>query len=114
MRQLGAAIFILVLMSLFLAGCSDDTQDVQPTGIRVSFTDCLTFGIWVFVEGEYQGMVSSEEPGFIELAPGSYELYMRSNAKLGDVYFCWTDQVSVSDGTTTSLTFSCEGAECSD
>jgi hypothetical protein len=114
MRQLGAAIFILALMSLLLAGCSDDTEEVTPTGIRVEFTECLTFGVWVFVEGEYQGMISSEEPGFVELAPGTYELYMRSNAKLGDTYYCWTDQISVTENTTTGLSYSCDGAECTD
>jgi hypothetical protein len=114
MRQLGAVLFILALTSLLLAGCSDDTQETEPTGIRVEFTECLTFGVWVFVEGEYQGMISSEEPGFVALAPGTYELYMRSNAKLGDTYFCWTDQISVTENNTTSLRYSCDGAECTD
>ncbi|MCK4548803.1 MAG: hypothetical protein KAU49_01495 [Candidatus Krumholzibacteria bacterium] len=114
MRQLGAIILILALMPVLLAGCSDDSQEVAPTGISLNFTDCLTFGIWVFIEGEYQGMASSEEPSFFALAPGSYELYMRSNAMYGDIYVCWTDQITVSDGNTTGLTYSCDGAECQD
>ena len=114
MRQLGAAIVILALMPVLLVGCSDDTQEVAPTGIQLNFTDCLTFGVWVFVEGEYQGMASSEEPAFFSLAPGTYELYMRSNAYYGDIYVCWTDQISVSEGNTTVLTYSCDGAECQD
>ena len=117
MRQFGATILILALMSVLLAGCSDDTQEVMPTGIRLTFTDCLTFGIWVFVDDDYQGLASSEEPAFFALAPGNYELYMRSNAYVGEVekvYACWTEQISVTDGNTTSLTFSCDGAECED
>ena len=114
MRQLGAVILILALMPVLLAGCSENSQEVAPTGIRLTFTDCLTFGVWVFIEGEYQGMASSEEPSFFELAPGTYELYMRSNANYGDIYVCWTRQVTVSEGSTTSLTLSCDGAECTD
>lgn len=114
MRQLGAVLLILALMPVLLAGCSEDSQDVAPTGIRLEFTECLTFGVWVFVEGEYQGMSSSEEQSFFELAPGTYELYLRGNALLGDTYFCWTDQITVSDGVTTSLFYSCDGAECQD
>jgi hypothetical protein len=114
MRQLGAVVLVLALLPVLLAGCSDDSQEVTPTGIRLTFTECLTFGVWVFVEGEYQGMLSSEEPGFFALAPGTYELYMASNANIGDTYFCWTDQITVSEGSTTSLTYSCDGAECED
>ncbi len=114
MRQLGAAILILALMPVLLTGCSDDTQEVTPTGIKLNFEQCLSFGVWVFVEGEYQGMASSEEPTFFDLAPGSYTLYMRSNALIGDTYFCWTDEVSVSENATTELTYSCDGHECSD
>lgn len=114
MRQLGAVLLILALMPVLLAGCSEDSQDVAPTGIRLEFTECLTFGVWVFVDSEYQGMSSSEEQAFFELAPGTYELYLRGNALLGDTYFCWTDQITVSDGETTSLFYSCDGAECQD
>ncbi len=114
MRQLGAVICILALMPVLLAGCSDDTQEVTPTGIRLTFTECLTFGVWVFLDGDYQGMVASEEPAFIAVAPGEYELYMRSNANYGDIYVCWTDEISVSDGNTTVLSYSCDGAECQD
>ena len=84
MRQLGAVICILALMPVLLAGCSDDTQEVTPTGIRLTFTECFTFGVWVIVDGDPKEMVSSEEPAFIALAPGEYELYMYSNANLGD------------------------------
>ena len=114
MRQLGAVLLILALMPVLLTGCSDDSQEVTPTGIRLDFTECLTFGVWVFVEGEYQGMLSSEESGFFPLAAGTYELYMASNAKIGNTYFCWTDQVTVTEGSTTDRTYSCDGAECED
>ncbi len=114
MRQLGAVLLILALMPVLLTGCSDDSQEVAPTGIQLNFSECLTFGVWVFVEGEYQGMSSSEEVSFFALAPGTYELYLRGNAMLGDTYFCWTDQITVSDGATTTLRYSCDGAECQD
>ena len=114
MRQLGAVILILALLPVLLAGCSDDSQEVAPTGIQLNFTECLTFGVWVFVEGEYQGIASSEEPAFFALAPGTYELYLRSNAQLGDTYACWTDQISIADGSTTILSYSCDGAACQD
>jgi len=114
MRRIGALAIVIMLTSMFAAGCEEDSNEVQQTGIELRFSDCLTFGVWVFVDGEYQGMVSSEEPKFFPLGAGSYELYARSNAKLGDVYFCWTRQISVSDGNISTISLSCEGAECSD
>jgi len=114
MRQFGAVIFMLALMPVLLAGCSDNSQEVAPTGIKLIYTDCLSFGIWVFVDGEYQGLASSEEPAFFPLASGTYDLYMASNARIGDTYFCWTDQVTVSEGSTKTLTYSCDGHECTD
>ena len=114
MRQLGAVVLILALMPVLLAGCSDDSQEVTPTGFKLIFTECLTFGVWVFIESEFQGTASSEEPHFFELAPGTYELTMRSNAHYGNIYFCWTAQITVTDGATTNLTYSCDGAECED
>ena len=114
MKQLGAVLFILALMPVLLAGCSDDSQEVTPTGMELTFTECFSFGVWVFVEGEYQGMASSEEFAFFPLAPGTYDIYMASNARIGDTYFCWTDQVTVTDGNTIRLTYSCDGAECQD
>ncbi len=114
MRRIGALVMILMLTSIIAAGCEDDSNDTQMTGLELRFSDCLTFGIWVFIDGEYQGMASSEEPKVFSLGAGTYEFYARSNAKLGDTYFCWNESVSVSDGNITILRLSCDGAECSD
>ena len=116
MRQLGAVLSIFViLMPLLLAGCSDDTQEVTVTGLRLEFTECLSFGVWIFVEGEYQGMASTEEVYPLELPSGTYEIYLRGNAMLGETYFCWgPETVTVTDGEMTTRRYSCDGAECQD
>ena len=116
MRQLGAVLSIFALLTpVLLAGCSDDTQEVSPTGIRLEFTECLSFGVWIFIEGEYQGMASTEEFYALNLAAGTYEIYLRGNAMLGDTYYCWgPETVTVTDGNMTMKSYSCDGAECQD
>ncbi len=117
MKRIGAIAVILALTWMISSGCKDDTEKVCQTGLQLSFSGCLTFGVWVWVDDEYQGIASSEEPYFFELKDGSHDLYVRSNAKLSEnsKYFCWSDEFTVKDGSITYVVLNCcASAECED
>lgn len=116
MKRIGMLLITLLFILSIIYGCEDDSQGVGETGVTVSFQDCLSFVIWVFVDGEYQGIASSEEPKFFAIPSGGHTLYARSNAIIRETneYFCWTREFSVADGNITTLGLNCTGAECSD
>jgi hypothetical protein len=97
-------------------GCEEETTGVQQTGVRVGFSDCLSFVIWVFIDGEYQGIASTEEPKIFEVPAGEHDLYARSNMVLRETneFFCWDTTVSVSDGSVTYIDLNCTEHTCSD
>lgn len=114
MKRAAALLLLSFMIASLSSGCGEDSTEVAQTGIEMRFTQCLVFGVHIFVNDTYQGTCSSEEPKFYPLGPGTYTLYARSNANLGETYFCWSTEISVSDGNTTVVTLSCDGAECSD
>lgn len=114
MKRLVALMVLPVILAAVSTGCEEDSADLNPTGLELRFADCLVFGVHIFVNDTYQGTCSSEEPRFYSIGPGDYTLYARSNANLGETYFCWTMDISISDGNTTVVTLSCDGAECSE
>jgi hypothetical protein len=114
MKRAAALILVSVLLIAVWTGCEEDSTEAIPTGIEMQFTDCLVFGVHIFIDDTYQGTCSSEEPKFYPLGAGTYALYARSNANLGDTYFCWSTDVTVSDGNTTVVTLSCDDAECTE
>lgn len=112
MKRAAALLILSAMLAAISTGCEEDTTDVSRTGLEMRFADCLTFGVHIFVNDTYQGTCSSEEPRFYPLAPGSYDLYARSNANLGGTFYCWNTEISVSDGNITIVRLSCDGAEC--
>jgi hypothetical protein len=112
-RVSGVLIIAVILLLAVSPGCKKETT-TDETGLNITTANCLTFGIWVFLDGQYQGMISSEEPHFFSLPSGTYELSARSNADLGEIYFCWTQEVTVNDGGTTEVLLDCDGAECTE
>ena len=110
MKRIGVIAALLALSLMFAGGCDDETEGVSTTGINLTFANCLPFGIWVFVDDEYQSFASSEEPHFVSVTPGNHTLWARSNAQLGDEYFRWEIEFSVSDGQTTELLLDCTDA----
>jgi len=116
MKRIGAMAVIAALALMIFHGCKEDTKGVTETGLQLSFVNCLTFEAWVWVDSEYQGIASSEEPHFFELGEGSHALYVRSNAKSAEnlKYVCWKKNFSISDGSITYMTLNCDGAECED
>ncbi len=113
MRRAGVIAISLMILTAFISGCKEDTVTVADTGFELRFTDCLVSGVWVFIDGEYQDLASTEQPQFFPLPAGTYTYYMRTNAYLDDVFGCWSGDVRVKDGEMTILTLSCDGAECS-
>jgi hypothetical protein len=114
MKRVSALLLMSLVLVSFSTGCKDDSANATPTGFEMQFADCLVFGVHIFINDTYQGTCSSEEPKFYPLGAGTYTLFARSNANLGETYFCWTQDITVSDGNTTVVTLSCDGAECSE
>lgn len=104
-------IVALMLIALF-TGCEEETASAEETGIRTVFEDCVTFGVYIFIEGELQTEVSTDEPQFIPLPAGTYHFYGISNASIGGNFFCWSREITVSDGNMQDILLSCSGAEC--
>lgn len=114
MKRIGVLVIILILITGVFTSCEDKAVEQQATGVWLRFSNCVTFPASVFINDEYWGRVSSEEPTLIEIPTGSYSVYVHSNAILVDEekYFCWTESVSVSDGMAVDLFLDCEGALC--
>ncbi len=110
MKRIGFLLLMLSCTLLLVPGCDEETTEVQQTGIEVRCAGCLPFGVYIFVNDEPIGEVSSEEPGFFELPAGTYSLYAYSNAESSTTnqYYCWTlESVTVSDGSVTGVVLPC-------
>ena len=116
MKRIGALVAILALAAMFAAGCEEEVESVAGTGIEIGFTDCITVGVWVWIDGEYKGFMSTDDPEFFETTSGSHEIYCRSNAILTDnlQFYCWSQSISVSDNNVSLLALNCVGAGCTD
>ena len=110
MNRVGTTLMLISLALLLFPGCDEETTAVEATGIEVRCAGCLPFGVYVFIDDEPIGEISSEEPGFFELPSGTSSLYAYSNADSSTTnqFYCWTlDAVSVSDGNVTGVTLPC-------
>ena len=111
MKRAAAPILLSVMLAAVSIGCEEEVTNVNQTGFEMRFEDCYVFGVHIFINDTYQGTASSEEPKFFPVGPGTYSLFARSNASIGStVTFCWSTQISVSDGNTTRVTLSCDDA----
>ena len=109
MNRVGVLSIMILLIMLLSYGCDEETTAVEATGMEIYCYGCLPFGVYVFVDNEPIGEVSSEESGFFELPSGSYELYAYSNAESSTTnqYYCWHQTVTVSDGNITAVILPC-------
>lgn len=110
MNRVGVLLILISLTLLLFSGCDEETTSVDPTGIEIYCYGCLPFGVYVFVDDEPIGEISSEESGFFELPSGTYSLYAYSNAESSTTnqFYCWTlDAVTVSDGNITAVVLPC-------
>jgi hypothetical protein len=113
MKRIGL-VFLLIILALFaLFGCKDKGTEAKVTGIELRFRNCLTFEAWVWIDGEYQGSYTSEQPSTIELASGAHSLFARSNMFVsGDTTFCWTTDVDVTQDKVARVLLDCPGHKC--
>ncbi len=111
MTRVGAFALLILFVSL-VVGCSEKTASVQETGIRLGFSNCLTFAAWVWIDGYYVGTYTSEQPSLIDVTAGGHTLFVRGNIVVGDSSFCWTQDFSVSEEQVTEVTLDCVGAKC--
>lgn len=111
MARVGAFAAITLLIALMI-GCAEKTSSTEQTGLELVFDNCITFAAWVWIDGEYVGTFTSEQPSVIELAAGGHSIFARSNMVVGDSSYCWTRSFSVSDGQTTEVVLDCVGARC--
>ena len=116
MKRIGALAAILAISALFAVGCEEEVDSVASTGIEIGFANCITVGIWVWIDGEYQGFMSTDNAEYFETSSGSHEIYCRSNAIETSTrqYYCWTQSSNFSDNNVSSLALDCEGASCTD
>jgi hypothetical protein len=114
MRRTGALTLALTILLAIFPGCGEEETEEVITGVEVRFTGCLTVGVQLFINDKYKGTASTEEPMFISLSAGTHELFGRTTGYLieGDIYGCWEEEFSVTDGNITVLTLTCDGAEC--
>jgi hypothetical protein len=130
MRRIGIAVMILTAAAMALIGCKD-TESVDQTGFEVRFAalelqeierivgqsieidtialeqPALTFAVWLFVDDEYQGRSSTDEPKFFPFPSGTYDMYVRSNMRkvTEDTFYSWTRRFTINESATTFLTF---------
>jgi len=110
MNRVGILLILVSLTLLLFSGCKEEPTAVNRTGIEVRCSGCLPFGVYVFVDDEPIGEISSEESKFFELPGGTYSFYAYSNAESSTTnqYYCWTlDAVTVSEGNVTDVLLPC-------
>ncbi len=131
MRRIGIAAMILTIAAMVCIGCEEETTGVDQTGFEVRFAalelreierivegsividtitleqPTLTFAVWIFVDEEYQGRSSTDEPRFFSFPSGTYDIYVRSNMRkvTEDTFYSWTRGFTVNESYTTFLTF---------
>ncbi|MBN2184131.1 MAG: hypothetical protein JW746_02270 [Candidatus Krumholzibacteriota bacterium] len=112
--RIGVLLLISSLLLLFFVSGCKETQSAEETGFKLVADNCISIGIKVFIDGEYECTVSADQPYFFPLSAGTYDLFARSNATLSISEpdpLCWTRQVSVSDGNITEVLLDCADAE---
>ncbi|HUV37151.1 MAG TPA: hypothetical protein VMX58_09470 [Patescibacteria group bacterium] len=131
MKRVGIATVILTMAVLFMIGCEEDATGVDETGFEVRFValelreierivgqsieidtitleqPALTFAVWVFVDDEYQGRASTDEPRFFSFPSGTYDMYVRSNMRkvTQDTFYSWKRRFTIDENATAFLTY---------
>jgi len=116
MRRVGVASVVMVLALFVLFGCGKETgSEAKVTGIELRFDSCLTFSAWVWIDDNYEGTFTDEQPTVLEIPAGEHVLYARSNMfvnQTSDTVFCWTENFNVSQDEVTLVRLNCHGHRC--
>lgn len=97
--------------------CDTTTFNVDVNAVSsicISFANCQIFGVWYFLDEEYQDLISTDESTMAYLDPGTYEFYGISTTIVGGHHYCWESTVIVVQDKVTNLLLDCTGAECSE
>lgn len=111
MRRIGP-FFLLAVILAGLLGCSEKSSSVVQTGLNLKFANCLTCGVYLWIDGEYVTTCSSEQSNFVEVSPGNHSLFAKGNIVVADSSYCWSRNFIVSEGQVTEITLDCIGARC--
>ncbi len=118
MRRIGVLTLILMMGLIFIYSCGEKAEEAKQTGVQIRFRDCLIFAVYLWIDDNYVGTFSSEEPFFLDMNPGNHTLRAKSNYVITgeevDEYFCWDTTFTVYDGKTTFFVLECEGHTCAD
>ena len=116
MRRVGIASVVMLLALFALFGCNKETgSEAKVTGIELHFDSCLTFSAWVWIDDNYQGTFTDEQPTVIEMSAGQHVLYARSNIfvdQSSDTIFCWTQDFNVASNELLPVRLNCHGHRC--
>ena len=106
-RAMAMMISAVLMLSVFSAGCEDDSQKASTTGLRIVTDGCIEFAIHIFIDDEFQDTIPSLQPTNILLPAGTYDLSARSNVAWNGNELCWTGRYTVRDGELTTVTLTC-------
>lgn len=115
MRRVGVASVLMLLALFVLFGCKQTGTAAKVTGIELHFDSCLTFSAWVWIDDNYEGTFTDEQPTVIEIPAGAHVLYARSNIYVdqsSDTIFCWTQNVNVEKDEVQPVRLNCHGHRC--
>ncbi|MBD3179421.1 MAG: hypothetical protein GF417_07315 [Candidatus Latescibacteria bacterium] len=117
-------ITISVMIGLIIWGCGEDEEGltVRPYGTEigdgegylvVKTANCLTIGLQVHVDDQYLGLISTDEPALLHIAPGSHDLFIRSNGGIRDSiqYFFWEVEATAAADYIPELFLDCTRAD---
>lgn len=117
-------IMISVFIVLVIWGCSDEEEgmSVSPYGTELGSGEgylvlrtynCLTIGLQVHVDDEYLGLISTDEPALLHIAPGSHDLFIKSNGGVRDSirYFFWEVEATAAADHVPELILDCMQAD---
>ncbi len=115
MRRVGIASLLLLLALFAFFGCKETGSEAQTTGVEIRWDSCFTFAAWIWVDDNYQGTFTDEQPALLDIPAGSHDLYVRSNMfvdQSSDTVFCWRQTFSVEQNEVTQLRLNCHGHRC--
>jgi hypothetical protein len=111
MVRIGAFVLIILVLGMWL-GCGGKPASVQQTGLNLTFPHCGTFEASLWIDNDYVGSFTSEQPSLIDVKPGGHTLYAKSNMVQGDSFFCWTTSFNITSQKITFVRLDCTGHGC--
>jgi hypothetical protein len=115
MRRVGVVSLLMLLALFAFFGCKETGSEAKTTGVEIHFDSCFTFAAWIWVDNNYEGTFTDEQPALLELPAGSHDLFVRSNMfvdQSSDTVFCWRQSFDVTQNEVKILRLNCHGHRC--